>query len=201
MEWKIDRKIKKDEFKKIQENIPDVVSQMVVQELLKNVGGLDWNDPLNVSKTIAEMMSIDLNSDSVQYPRVNKKDLTVLNYNLKDKLTPHWVCQSIIRVDEKHNNRYIIYNGSQYNKIDIVFESNYFKNYMDMVAKAARCKWNIRWGDSKKEEHKLYRKTRPGALSSNETWLDKCVKNLLTEDDIEGINIKNLIMLEFQRII
>jgi hypothetical protein len=203
-QWKIDRKTKNNELtiKKIQEKIPNEVSQMVVYEMLKNVGGSDWNNPLNVSKTIAEMMSIDLSIDvNTQYPRQCKKDLTVLSYNLKDKITPHWVCQNIIRVDEKYNNRYIDHNGSKYNKIDIIFESEYFKNYMDKVAKAARCKWNIRWGDSKNSENKLYRKTRPGASSENETWLDKCVKNLLTDHDTDGINIKNLIMIEFQRII
>ena len=203
-QWKIDRKTKSEELitKKIQEKIPNEVSQMVVSEMLNGVGGYDWNNPLNVSKTIAEMMSIDLLKDvNAQYPRQCKKNLTVLSYNFGDKTTPHWVCQNIIRVDEKFNNRYINYNGSKYNKIDVIFESEYFKNYMDMVAKTALCKWNIRWGDSKTPENKLYRKTRPGVSAANETWLDKCVKNLLTESDVDGINIKNLVMIEFQRII
>jgi len=44
----------------VKEKIPDIVSDMLVTEFLTLVGNSDWNDPENISKTIANMMSIDL---------------------------------------------------------------------------------------------------------------------------------------------
>jgi hypothetical protein len=200
--WSIDRTKKehKIEYKKIDEKIPDIVSQMVVEEILANVGGFDWNDPINVVNTISEMMSIDLTIPiENQFPYPSNIDRTILTQSNKDKTVPFWICQSIIRVDEKSNNRYIEYKGSKFNKIDIVFNSVYFKDFMNKVADLADCTWNVRWGGSKKEEFKLHRKTRPDATEKNETWLDKCVKPILTPEDTDGINIKNLIMVEFRR--
>jgi hypothetical protein len=200
--WSIDRVKTKDEivYKKIEENFPNVVSQMVVEEVLKNIGGSDWNDPLEVSKTIGKMMSIDVDNDiSSQCPQIFNMDLTIMTFNAKDKSMPFWICQNIIRVDEKFDNRYINYDGSKYNKIDIIFTSDYFKNQLNKVAKAAHCNWNVRWGAAKNSENKLHRKTRPGVSGKNETWLDKNVNSILTDKDINGINIKNLIMIEFKR--
>lgn len=193
-QWSINRN------EKIKENIPNVISQKVVEEVLRNVGKYDWNDPSNVVKTISEIMSIDLEKPiEEQFAHPSYMDRTILTQSVKDKTVPFWICQSIIRIDEKFNNRYIIHEGSKYNKLDVIFKSEYFKNYMDNVAKFAGCTWNARWGGSKKEEQKLHRKTRPDANKNNETWLDKCVTHLLTEDDTEGINIKNLVMIEFRR--
>jgi len=198
--WSIDRSKKKvTKVTKVTEVIPDVVSQMVVTEVLKLVGNSDWNDPLNVSKTIADMMSIDLTKPiEGQIPHPCEIDRTVFVPANRNSHIPFWICQSLIRVDEKHNNRFIDYKGSKYNKIDIVFKSAYFKEQMDKVAKAAGCTWNARWGNAKKEEHRLYQKTRTGS-SNDESWLDRCVKPLFTENDTEGINIKNLIMIEMKR--
>lgn len=193
-QWSIDRS------GKIKEQIPNVVAQKVVEEVLKCVGQSDWNYPDNVVKTIAEMMSIDLEkSIDGQFPQPSFINKTILTQSTKDKTVPYWICQSVIRIDEKFGNRYIQHEGSKYNKLDILFKSDYFKNYMDKVADFAGCTWNIRWGGSKKEEHKLHRKTRPEANKHNETWLDRCVTDLLTENDKDGINIKNLVMVEFKR--
>ena len=183
----------------VKEKIPDVVADMLVTECLMLVGDSNWNDPINISKTIANMMSIDLTQPiEKQIPRPVEIDRTVFVPANKGSDIPYWVCQSIIRVDEKFNNRFIEYNGSKYNKIDIIFESDYFKNRMDQVAQAAHCTWNARWGNAKKQENRLYQKTRTGA-QSEESWLDRCVKHLLTEDDVDGINIKNLVMIEMKR--
>lgn len=194
-QWSINRN-----NEKIKENIPNVVAQKVVEEVLKNVGNYDWNDPNNVVKTISEIMSVDLEKNiQDQFPHPSYMDRTILTHNMKDKSVPFWICQSIIRIDEKNNNRYIIHEGAKYNKLDVIYKSEYFKNYMDKVAKLAGCTWNARWGGSKKEENRLHRKTRPDASKNNETWLDRCVTHLLTEDDKDGINIKNLAMIEFRR--
>jgi hypothetical protein len=69
---------------------------------------------------------------------------------------------------------------------------------MDEVAKAAHCTWNARWGNASREEHRLYQKTRTGA-QSDESWLERAVKHLLTDSDTDGINIKNLVMIEMKR--
>ncbi len=173
----------------VKEKIPDVVAQMVVTEVLTLVGDSNWNDPANVSKTIANMMSIDLTRPiEGQIPRPVEIDRTVFVPANKGSDVPFWICQSMIRVDEKFGNRFIEYKGAKYNKIDIIFENDYFKAQMDIVAKAANCTWNARWGNSKKEENRLYQKTRSGA-QSDESWLDRCVKHLLTDADTDGINI------------
>lgn len=185
--------------KVVKEKIPDVVADMLVNEFLTLVGDSDWNDPANVAKTIANMMSIDLSKPvDGQVPQPVEIDRTVFVPASKGSDVPYWICQSIIRVDEKFGHRFINYKGAKYNKIDIVFESEHFKKRMDQVARAAHCKWNARWGNARKEENRLYQKTRTGA-QSDESWLDRCVKHLLTDADTEGINIKNLIMLEFKR--
>jgi hypothetical protein len=183
----------------IKEKIPDIVSQMLVEEILTLVGNHNWNEPENVAKTIADMMGIDLNVPiENQIPRAVEIDRTVFVPANKGGNIPYWIAQSIIRVDEKFGNRFIDYKGAKYNKIDIIFESEYFKEQMDIVAKEAHCTWNARWGNAKKEENRLYQKTRTGS-QSDESWLDRCVKHLLTPEDTEGINIKNLVMIEFKR--
>lgn len=185
----------------VKEKIPNVIVDMLVEDILKLVGNKNWNDPENVAETIAEMMSIDLSKPTEeQIPKPVEIDRTVFVPASKGSDIPYWVCQSIIRVDEKFGNRFIDYKGAKYNKIDIIFENSYFKERMDQVAKVAHCKWNARWGNAKKEEHRLYQKTRTGS-QSDESWLERCVKHLLTEDDIKagGINIKNLVMIEFKR--
>jgi len=204
--WSIDRpKIKTIKAsKKIIEQIPDIVAQMVVEEVLTLVGNANWNDPQQVSKTIANIMSINLNQpieDQLAHPC--EIDRTVLVPTSKDSDIPHWICQSIIRVDEKSgsgkNNRFIDYKGAKYNKVDIIYTSDYFKKQMDLVAEAANCTWEFRWGNAREEEHRLYQKTRTGSATGDESWLDRCVQPLLTQDDVDGINIKNLIMFSFKR--
>ena len=183
----------------IKEKIPDIVADMLVTEILTLVGDNDWNDPMNVSKTISNMMSIDLSQpiDS-QVPRPVEIDRTVFVPANKGSDVPYWICQSVIRVDEKFGHRFINYKGAKYNKIDIIFGSDRFRQRMDQVAKAAHCTWNARWGNSSKEEHRLYQKTRTGA-QSDESWLERAVKHLVTDQDVGGINIKNLVMIEFRR--
>lgn len=193
-------KSSRDQSKRlVKEKIPDVVAQVLVNEVLSLVGDSDWNDPSNVSKTIAGMMSIDLNSPvEGQVPTPVEIDRTVFVPAKKGSDIPFWVVQSFIRVDEKFGNRYIEYKGAKYNKLDIIFENEYFKRQLDLVAKSAHCTWNYRWGNAKKEENRLYQKTRTGA-KSDESWLERCVKPLITDKDVDGINIKNLVMIEFHR--
>lgn len=203
-----DRPFKKDNrsqsqsqnYKKvIKEKIPDVVADMLVTEFLNLVGDSNWNNPLNVSATIAKMMTIDLNLPiEEQVPHSTEIERTVFVPSSKDSEVPYWICQSLIRVDEKFGNRFIDYKGAKYNKIDIVFGCERFKERMNQVAKAAHCTWNARWGNSPQAENRLYQKTRTGS-QSNESWLEKAVKHLLTDKDVGGINIKNLIMIEFKR--
>jgi hypothetical protein len=194
-----DRTDRKPLKKVVKEKIPDVVADMLVTEFLTLVGDSDWNDPVNVSKTISNMMSIDLSQPiDGQVPRPVEIDRTVFVPANKGSDIPYWICQSLIRVDEKFGNRFINYKGAKYNKIDIIFECVRFKERMDQVARAAHCSWNARWGNAKKEENRLYQKTRTGA-QSDESWLDRCVKHLLTDADTDGINIKNLCMIEFKR--
>jgi hypothetical protein len=183
----------------VKEKIPDVVAQMLVTEVLSLVGNHDWNDPANVSKTFADMMSIDLTKDiHGQTPRPVEIDRTVYVPSNKGSDIPFWIAQSVFRVDENLGKRFIEFQGSKYNKIDIIFGNVYFKKQMDMVAKAAHCTWNARWGNAQKDTNRLYQKTRPGS-KSNESWLDRCVKHLLTDADIDGINIKNIVLIEFKR--
>jgi len=204
--WSIDRKQQRKPMgnmvrtrKIVKEKIPDVVADMLVTDFLTLVGNSNWNDPTNVSKTIACMMAIDLDQPiESQVPRPVEIDRTVFVPANKGSDVPYWICQSFIRVDEKFSNRFINYKGAKYNKIDIVFGSDRFKQRMDQVAKAAHCTWNVRWGNSSKEEHRLYQKTRTGS-QSDESWLERGVKHLLTDADVGGINIKNLMMLEFKR--
>lgn len=189
---------KKNVKKKIQEDIPTEVVDTVVHEFLELVGNSDWNDPLNVSKTIADMMSFDLTKDPIgQILNSGNIDRTIFLTSNRENSKPFWICQSIIRVDEK-THRYIDYKGSKYNKIDIIFNDEHFKKRMDQVAKAAHCTWNIRWGNSRNEENRLYQKIRQESDTS-ESWLEKSIQHLLTENDVNGINIKNLIMIEFKR--
>jgi hypothetical protein len=197
--WSIDRQ------KIVKENIPDCVAEIVVSEVLSLVGDSDWNDPLNVSRTIARMMSVEnvLDSTVSKLPHAVAAniDRTMLVNSKDDARVPFWICQSVIRLDEKKY-RYIDHEGSKYNKLDIILESEYFKKRMDQVAKAAKCTWNVRWGNSKNKEQRLYRKTRTGS-NSDEPWLDRCAKHLITADDMEnnsGINIKNLLMVEFKKV-
>jgi hypothetical protein len=183
--------------KKIIEEIPDYVSYQVVREVLSHVADSDWNDPLEVSKTIGRMMTIDVNSDissqSVTPFDIPRTVLTQAKIDDKKSDIPYWICQSLIRVDEKNNNRYIEHDGAVYNKIDIIFHSDYFKNYMDRVAKHAKCTWNARWGNATETEHRLYQKTR----NNQESWLDKCVEYLIVNK--EPINIKDIVMIEFKK--
>ena len=185
--------------KRIVEKIPDVVSDMLVTEVLSLVGDSDWNDPSQVSATLAKIMSIDtsqpLDEWEKQVPVAFDVDRTVLLPSRSNPTFPFWIFQSLIRVDDRKNNRYIEYEGSKYNKVDIVFGSKYFKKRMNTVASYAGCTWNARWGNSRNEDNKLYQKTRPG----EESWLDKCIKPLLTDGDDDGINIKDLVMIEFKR--
>lgn len=186
--WTIDRSI-------IEEEIPDIVSQIMLSEVLKDVGGYDWNCPNNVSKTISAMMSVDLCEDpSTQI--VKAKDLirTVLVGSNKDKKIPFWICQSVIRIDKHSNNLFIEYEGSKYNKVDIIKKSEYFKKQMDKVASAAHCTWNVRWGNPEYGSTRLYQETRPNSIS----WLERCSAHLLNENDTK-INIKDLVMIEFKR--
>ena len=196
--WSIDRSKKNVRSKsKVLEKIPETVAQMVVTEVLSRVGDSDWNDPREVSKTIAYIMGIDLEKDvTEQEPGAVDVDRTVLIPSRKDATVPYWICQSLIRVDEKNGNRFIDYKGSKYNKIDIIYGSEFFRKSMDRVADHAGCTWNARWGNSKVEKHRLYQKTRSG---DEESWLEKCIKPLLTENDENGINIKDLVMVEFKR--
>lgn len=179
----------------IQEHIPDIVVDKVIEECLKLVGDSDWNDPVNVSGTIGRMMNVDPEGGEDQCVNPKKIDRTVCVPSTKGSDIPVWICQSIIRVDEKFNNRYIVHNGALYNKIDIIFENERFKERMDKIANEAHCIWNARWGNSKDPAHRLYQKTRTG----EESWLDRCVSHLITEEDVGGINIKNLVMIEFKR--
>jgi len=188
---------------KISEKIPDLVSQMVVTEILSLVGEYDWNEPLNVSKTIAKIMSIDLTSDEEQKAVASDMVRTICVPSKNDKKTPFWICQSIVRIDQKY--RYIDYNGSKYNKLDIIFESDYFKSQMDKVASYAGCNWNIRTNNPNvPQENRLYQKTRTGSSKfgsgpESESWLAKCTSHLHTDEDVDGINIKSFLMIEFRR--
>jgi hypothetical protein len=204
--WSIDREPSKPKKKsmvgKIIEEIPKIVSQMVVEEVLKLVGNRDWNNPANVSKTIAEMMSIDL-SETIEEQTIVVFDIvrTICVPSRKDKKTPIWICQSVIRVDPKH--RYIDYNGQKYNKLDIILESEYFKNQMDKVANYSKCSWEIRTNNPGFSKE-LYQKTRTGYSRFNsdpesQSWLTKCASHLHESEDTEGINIKNLLMIVFKR--
>lgn len=197
-EWTVVKTKKQAKALAVQEDIPNEAVDILVREFLSLVGNHDWNDPLNVSKTIAEMMTIDLTKDSNQVPVPSEIDRTIFIPNNKENNKPFWICQSIIRVDEKFNKRYVEYKGAKYNKIDIIFKNEYFKERMNAVAKAAHCTWNARWGNSTKEEHRLYQKTRPGSKST-ESWLERSIRHLLTDEDTNGINIKNLVMIEFKR--
>jgi len=207
LSWSIDRettKTKKKFTNKIIENFPNAVCQMVVEEVLKLVGIYDWNDPMNVSKTIAEIMSIDLTKEpEEQKVKINDMIRTVCVPSKNDKTIPFWICQSIIRIDPKY--RYINYKGSKYNKLDIIFESEYFKEQMDKVAKYANCTWNVRSNNpSIPNPQTLYQETRTGYSKFNygpesESWLAKCSRHLHTDEDVNGINIKNLMMFEFRR--
>lgn len=183
--------------KRIIEEIPESVCYQVVREVLGHVADADWNDPLQVSKTIARMMSVDTNLDistqSVTPFDIPRTVLTQAKIDGKKSDIPYWICQSLIRVDEKNNNRYIELEGSVYNKIDIIFHSEYFKNYMDKVANHAMCTWNARWGNATETEHRLYQKTR----NNQESWLDKCVDYLIVNN--EPINIKDIVMIEFKK--
>jgi len=194
----------KKNYKKVREDIPDHIAQMVVEQVLSRVGNMDWNDPLNVSKTIAQIMSIDTEQPvetwSEQVPYAFDVDRTVMvpardTKKSQNGTIPFWICQSLIRVDDSKGNRYIEYNGSKYNRIDIIFGNKYFRQSMNKVAKAAGCTWNARWGNSRNPKHKLYNKTRPG----EESWLDKCVKPLVGENETNGIDIRDLVMIEFKR--
>ncbi len=192
---------KKVTHRKIREKIPDHIAHQVVEEVLSLVGDADWNDPRNVPITIAKIMSIDTSKDlNGQYVLAFDVDRTILvtardRKKNKDGTTPYWICQSVIRVDDANGNRYIEHNGSKYNKIDIIFGNKYFRDRMNQVAKLSGCIWNARWGNSRNEKHKLYQKTRPG----EESWLDKCVKPLINDEEETGINIRDLVMVEFKR--
>lgn len=182
--------------KSIVDNIPDIVAQQVVTEVLSLVGDSDWNNPSNVSKTIAKIMSIDLDLSTDQEPVAFNVDRTILVPSKRKADIPFWICQSVIRVDERKGNRYIDYKGSKYNKIDVIRQSKYFKTRLDLVAKSAHCTWNYRYGNSQNSEHKLYQKTR---LDGQASWLQKSIEPLLEEDDSEGLNIKDLVLIEFKR--
>jgi hypothetical protein len=200
--WTIDRPkvktTKKYPSKVIIEKIPDVVAQMVVTKVLSLVGESDWNDPFEVLNTIAKIMSIDLTKQiEGQYATPFDMDRTILVPATRNSDCPHWTCQSIIRVDKE--NRYINYKGSKYNIFDIILESKYFKEQMHKVATAAHSTWNVRWANAKEEGHRLYQKTRTGSSSGGESWLDRCVKPLLTDKDVKGIKITDLIMIEWKR--
>jgi hypothetical protein len=194
----IDRKAGR---KTIIEKVPDEVCEMVVDEFLKCVGDgeySDWREPLNVARLIAKIMSIDLDQPlEEQNPNPFELDRTIMIFigePVEKKTIPLWICQSLIRVDK--DNGYIDYNGSKYSKIDIIFNSKYFKQRMDKIAKCANSTWKARWGNSKKKENRLYQKVIPG----KESWLSKCVQHLLKEEEKEkGINIKDLVMIEFKR--
>lgn len=181
---------------KIREKVPDYVAHQLVEEVLKLVGDADWNDPENVVNTIAQIMNVDL-SEGVdeQVPQAVDVDRTILVPARNRKTVPYWICQSLIRVDEAKGNRYIEYQGAKYNKIDIIARNEYFRKRMDQVADLVGCTWNWRWGNARHEQHRLYQKTRPG----EESWLDKCIKPLLEDDEVDGVNIKDLVMIEFKR--
>jgi hypothetical protein len=185
--------------KKVVENIPPQVCRILVEDVLRNVGESDWNDPNNVFRTIADMMSIDTTKPiEDQEPVAHDIDRTVLvqsnGLDSSQKKVPFWICQSFIRIDERKGNRYVEYEGSKYNKLDIL-QTDYFQKRMDQVAKLARCTWNYRWGGSKNPDHKLYQKTR----EDGESWLDRCVGHLLGDNETGGIDIKDLVMVEFKR--
>lgn len=194
IKYNIDRS--KNENENVIDEIPDVVSEMLVKEILKSFAS-DFNDPKNIVKLLEKMMNIDIDKEINEQTPVPCEILRTILVESVNKYTPgvpFWEFQSIIRIDNE--NLYINYEGSKYNKIEIITKSEYFKNKIDKVANFCDCKWNWRWGNYKGiEDHKLYKKTRPGM----ESWLDKCVKELLTENDKRGINIKNLLMIEFKR--
>lgn len=202
----IDRKPKKEMNyvkKAVVEKVPDIVADMLVKEFLSNVGGMDWNEPCNVSRLISTIMSIDtskpLEEWEKQQPIPFEIPCTIMVPSSRDLdkeiQLPAWILQSFSIVDEKHGNRYINYKGGKYNKIDIALKNTYFKKRMSQVAELAHCDWNVRWGNSKIEKHKLYQKTRANELS----WLEKCIKPLLNPDIQEGVNIKDILMVEFKR--
>lgn len=184
--------------KKVLEKVPNAAVDILITEILTLVGDSNWNDPANVSKTIANMMSIDLTqSPESQIPRAVEIDRTVFVPAHKGSDIPHWTCQSFIRVDKNQGTRFIDYKGGKYNKIDIIFENEYFKTQMDTIAKAAHCIWSARWGNAKDEKDRLYQKTRTGE-KSDESWLYRCTKHLLVDQN-DKINIKNLVMITFKR--
>ncbi len=180
MEWCIDRT--KKTSKKIEEDIPDEVSYKVVKEILNGVGGHDWNDPKEVFKSFKNLFKEN-------YAVVNNKDRSILTRDKDDKEKPFWIFQNVIRIDG--NNRYV--EGTKYNKLDIILNSEYFKNFMNKVAEIVGCTWNIRYGLSKNIENKLYIDVK----KNNTSWLDKCVSHLVK--DGEGINIKYLVLIEFKK--
>lgn len=175
-------------------NVPDEVAQMVVEEVLTLVGNRDWNNPENVSKTVAEMMSIDLDKPiETQEPKPFNIDRTIF---LPGKAI---ICQSVIRVQENHKKfpRHIEHNGTMYNKVDIIFNNQYFKGKMDMVTKEGGFdEWYALFGNSTDPKKKLYKKTHAG---KEESWLDKCVGHLLTPEDVNGLNIRNILMVGFKK--
>lgn len=180
----------------VEEDIPIEVEEMVVEEVLKDVGGRDWNDPLQISRLIAEVLSLDIEQPlERQVARIIDKDKTVVvPYKRKENESlPVWVLQSFILVDESR--RYVDYNGGKYNKIDIILQGSHFKQRLDEVASHAGCAWNARWGASRDPQHRLYQKTRP----FDDSWVERCVKPLLRPG--ERINIKNIMMIEFKRIV
>jgi hypothetical protein len=160
----------------VKERIPKKVVQKVIDEILSLVGESDWKDPNNVSASIIELLNDE------------PKKRTILAY---DSITPIWILQSIIYTGSK--NRYIEHEGSKYNKVEIIFNNKYFKKQMDKVASHAHCTWNIRWGSSNEPEHKLYQKTR----YYDSSWLAKSCNHL----GLQSVNIKDLLMIEFKKIL
>jgi len=182
----------------IQDNVPTEVVDMVVEEFLSHVADTDWNNPENVSKVIARMMSIDLNKPIDK--QVPKQETNIIRAILipsnKESSIPYWILQSIVIVDMK--TRYIEYQGSTYNKINIARFNPYFRKRISEVAEAARCHWNIRWGNSKNPKHRLYLKVNKDK-GEEFSWLALSMEDLWNDEDEDPIDIRNLIMLEFHR--
>src|SRR5690606_30421093 len=92
---------------------PKEVVDILVTEILRNVGVSDWNEPENIVKSISQLLNYD-NSKSIDDQDCIFKELErSMIFKKFDKKTnsyiPIWIFQSLIRVDDARGNLYIIY--------------------------------------------------------------------------------------------